>query len=231
MKIRSFGCSFIFGTDLPDANENESCHQPSQLTWPALVAKQLHLDYKCYAHGGAGNLLILDKLLKLSALNPGDFFIINWTWIDRFDYSDSMGLHYGQGHNDWKTLHPMSRDKLSEIYYKNLHSEYRDKLTSLICIKTAIECLQEQQNKFLMTYTDDTMLSKIWHNPPGIEFLLRSVHPHLHSFDGKSFLDWSRDRGYAISETWHPLEQAHSAAADYMLPKIQDLLNSKKSLS
>lgn len=231
MKIRSFGCSFIFGTDLPDAIESAKVRQASQLTWPALIAKKLKLDYKCYAHGGYGNLSILDKLMSLSTLNPGDFFIVNWTWIDRFDYSDPMGSHFDRGINEWKTLCPNATGSVAENYYRNLHSEYRDKLSGLVYIKTAIEVLQAQENPFLMTYMDNIVMRHEWHKSPGIDFLQQSVSPYLNSFDGKTFLDWSRDRGYAISETWHPLEQAHAAAADYMLPKIQDLLNNKKSLS
>ena len=59
-KVKSFGCSFSFGTDLPDINNN----QPSKLTWPALVANHLDLKYECYAVGGCGNLQILENILN-----------------------------------------------------------------------------------------------------------------------------------------------------------------------
>ena len=36
-------------------------------------------------------------------------------------------------------------------------------------------------------------------------------------FQGRTFLDWSRNHGYPESELLHPLEQAHQAASDYMI--------------
>jgi phospholipase/lecithinase/hemolysin len=42
-----------------------------------------------------------------------------------------------------------------------------------------------------------------------------------------NFLDWSRKHNYAISENWHPLEQAHQLAADYLLPTVNHLLHTK----
>jgi hypothetical protein len=36
-------------------------------------------------------------------------------------------------------------------------------------------------------------------------------------FNGMSFLDWSRANGFAESVKWHPLEDAHAAAAQYLI--------------
>jgi len=225
MKIRSFGCSFIFGTDLSDANEKSAPIHASQLTWPALIAKKLGLEYKCHARGGMGNLFVLDEILTISKQYPEDFFIVGWTWIDRFDYSDPNGRHFYKKYGDWRTFTPGISDESSVFYYKKIHSEYRDKLTNLSYIKTVIDILSSQKSKFIMTYMDKILLHKNWTVSPGINALQDSILPYLHDFDGKTFLDWSRDRGYAISNTWHPLEQAHSAAADYMAPIIDAILH------
>jgi hypothetical protein len=85
MKIKSFGCSFIFGTDLADETRGEPYAQSSQLTWPALLAQDLGLEYECHARPGSGNLRILEKILSISIQTPATF-VIGWTWIDRFDY-------------------------------------------------------------------------------------------------------------------------------------------------
>ena len=42
------------------------------------------------------------------------------------------------------------------------------------------------------------------------------VKPYMTVFEGKTFLDWSRSHGYPESANWHPLEQAHAAAAGVM---------------
>jgi len=45
-------------------------------------------------------------------------------------------------------------------------------------------------------------------------------------FQGTNFLDWSRNHGFPIGQWLHPLEDAHCAAAQLMLPKIQNLIKS-----
>jgi hypothetical protein len=53
-----------------------------------------------------------------------------------------------------------------------------------------------------------------------VTYLQDQVRNNLKDFDGKNFLDWSRNRGYEISERWHPLEQAHIQAANYWVDYI-----------
>ena len=50
------------------------------------------------------------------------------------------------------------------------------------------------------------------------------VRPYIVSFEGQTFLDWSRANGYPISTTLHPLEAAHQAAGEYMI-KVFDKQN------
>ena len=214
MKLKSFGCSFIFGTDLPDDGSNLKYATPSKLTWPARVAEQQQLNYCCYARPGAGNLQILERLLtQLSDPEPA-VYVIGWTWIDRFDY---WGDNITWAGTHWKTIMPIDQDSLAKTYYKNLHSQYRDKLSTLIFVKSAIDALKQHQQKFFMTYMDDLMFETEWHTTPAITELQNYVRPYVNNFDGKNFLDWSRDQGYTISNTCHPLEQAHSSAADYVI--------------
>ena len=85
MIVKSFGCSFIFGTDLADAGHGTDA---SNFTWPALIAQQLGTKYICRAQGGIGNFIILRRILENISMDRGQnaFYIISWTWIDRFDY-------------------------------------------------------------------------------------------------------------------------------------------------
>jgi hypothetical protein len=78
-----------------------------------------------------------------------------------------------------------------------------------------------------MTYMDYLLLEHInpnWHDPKYVSVIQNKVKNFLGDFNGKNFLDWSRDNGFAISGNWHPLEQAHQAAAEYMMPKIDAIL-------
>ena len=223
MKLMSFGCSFIYGSDLDDCKHVGIDISPSMKTWPALIAAQLGWKYVCRAHGGSGNLCILDRIIK-SIKSDGPYFCcINWSYTDRFDYSDPNGGPTGI--NDWKSLTPQSHDLAGEIYYRDLHSEYRDKLSSLIYIKTAIDFLKSNKCPFIMTFMDPLILDKKFHINYGIEQLQDSVCQYLYDFEEMNFLDWSRYHGYKISPQNHPLEEAHRSAADYMLPRIDAILS------
>lgn len=203
MKLKSFGCSFIFGTDLPDDGNGAAWATPSKLTWPAHLAKHLDYQYLCYARPGIGNLSIAERVLNQAGCNEHSLFVVGWTWIDRFDYTDEK--------DDWLTLRPTEEDRNASFYYKNLHSEYRDKLSTLMCMRLVIDTLKEKNCPFIMTYMDDLIFDSKYHAPPAIVDLQNYVRPYMTRFEDKNFLEWSQSKGYAISDTLHPLEEAHQA--------------------
>jgi hypothetical protein len=217
MTLKSFGCSFIFGTDLPDDNHGASYATSSQLTWPALLAKDLGYKYQCYARPGSGNLRILEKILTQAGESPStDLFVIGWTWTDRFDYTvDSTGRDHVYdlaGSNLWKTIMPLGSDSITQLYYRDLHSEFRDKLTTLINIKTAIDTLQQKGIPFIMTYMDDLIFDIRDYTTPAMTDIQNYIRPYMTQFDGNNLLEFSKQKGFAISATQHPLEDAHQAA-------------------
>jgi len=208
MNLKSFGCSFIFGSELADERNN----LPSKLTWPAHLATRLGYDYQCYASSGAGNLQILEQVLNQSTTNSQDLFVIGWTWIDRFDYYPAT-----PGINLWRTIMPVDTDNLATVYYRDLHSEYRDKFTCLSYIKLTIDTLRQKNISFIMTYMDELLFDQRWHTTPAVIDLQNYIKPYMTTFDGKSFLDWSRCNGYPETKAWHPLEEAHRAAGEYII--------------
>jgi hypothetical protein len=122
-------------------------------------------------------------------------------------------------------LTPCSSDLAGEIYYRDLHSEYRDKLTSLICIKTAIDFLKVNNCPFIMTFMDPLIVDTKYHVNSTIRQLQDAVCDYLEDFEKMNFLDWSKYHGYKISPQNHPLEEAHQAAAEYMMPRIDAILH------
>ena len=217
MNLTSFGCSFIFGSDLADAEMIPGTPgQPSEKSWPALVAQHFQRKYHCRAYPGCGNLLIAERiLLDLKHKIPtNQFYIIGWTWIDRFDYNDPNKT------DNWNTLHPSGTDTVEQSYYRDLHSEYADKLRSLITIKAVIDTLNQQGILFLMTNMDKLLFDKSWNTSTSVDYLQDYVRPYMTDFEGMTFLEWSRHHGFAESPGWHPLEQAHQAAADYIIKAV-----------
>jgi hypothetical protein len=210
MMLKSFGCSFIFGTDLPDDGRGKQYATPSNLTWPALVARHLNHDYVCYARPGSGNLRILEQILTQANNIEKSTYVVGWSWIDRFDYNDPVN-------DSWKTIMPPDETALAHTYYRDLHSQHRDKLSTLIYIKTAIDTLKQKNCQFIMTYIDDLIFETKWHITPAISDLQEYVRPHLTKFEDLNFLDFSRKYNFPISSTMHPLEQAHQAAAQCII--------------
>ena len=219
MKIKSFGCSFFFGSDLADAGTGKTNPPPSQHTWPALFAKYLTHDYECFARPGGGNLQILDNIISQTVDSDPALFVISWTWIDRLDYwTDKPNwVNNKFYHNHWHTILPGSDNQQAEFYYKELHHAYSDKLNSLLYAKLAVDILSQKKIPFIMTFMDKLMFEDDFHANSSILDLQNYIRPYMTQFDGRTFLDWSRGHGYPESPAWHPLEQAHRAAADYMI--------------
>jgi len=217
MMLKSFGCSFMFGTDLADDGRTGAYANFSRLTWAGHLSRQLNLSYHSYARPGAGNLRILEQVLTQAATNEKDFFVIGWTWIDRFDYRDIST-------ETWRTILPVETDERAEFYYRNFHSEYADKLKTLTYIRTAVDVLEQKGIPYLMTYMDPLMFDRTWHATPAITDAQDRILPCMTQFENNTFLNWSKSNGYAISDTLHPLEDAHRAAVDIILPVAQQKL-------
>lgn len=220
MHLGSFGDSFFYGCDLEDCDDNLYA---SNSTWPALIAQQLQLEYTCYADPGSGNRAIFNSIANAIKQHSNRMiYAVNWSWIDRFDYVDPED-------NSWWTCRPSgsiyTQPERQTAYYKYLHSELLDKNMSIQLIYSAIKLLQDHDCKFCMTFMDPLILDQRWHCPSEVELLQELSRPYLHTFEsGMTFLEWSRHNGYPESDNWHPLEIAHSAAADYWLSYYEQLL-------
>lgn len=199
---------------------------PSDHAYPVLIAQKMNLPWSCHARPGAGNFEILNRLIGEISTGESSIYIINWTWIDRFSYISEGDQNPRHPFNPlgWRSIMPIDSDPVATTYYKNLHTQLRDKIESLTCIKTAIDCLRSNRSEFIMTWTDSLIWETEWHCPPSVCWLQNQIRPYLRDFDGTSFIDWSKQKGFKISDTMHPLEEAHIAAADYLLPVVQSLI-------
>ena len=226
MILGAFGDSFLFGSDLKDIQDPLSVYwfYPSKLTYTALLAQQLDLQYYCTALPCQGNKVIADDIIRTVALRGNDvFYFINWSWIDRFEY---LGESRVGGSSGWESTLPGKNNNESNFYYKHFHSDVDSKLSSLLYINTVLDILLKEKCKFIMTYMDSLLFDKQWHCPASIDYLQDKVKPYMQNFDGMNFLDWSKKNNFKVSNNWHPLEEAHQAASEYWLPKVRTLLNS-----
>lgn len=217
--VRAFGDSFLYGSDLKDCPP-DSLIDPSQSTWPALMAKELGLEYKCYARPGVGNSWIAQQVLtyaKTDCLN-----IINWTWVDRWDY-------YNIINKKWQTARPTGTedDAYANMWYKYFQSELMDKWQDLNIVYSTISYLKQHNIPYVFHIMDEILLDPTHHAPPYITNLQNDIRDELQRFPYfTTFLTWSQMNDFDISDNLHPLEQAHEAAAKLWL-KEYDLLNKK----
>ena len=206
MNLKSFGCSFIFGSELHDQIRLSA----SQHTWPAIWARHLNLRYQCYASPGIGNVRIAEQVLNQIQRGESAVYVIGWTWIERFDFVQKDG-------DKWRTLSAWDSDSVAANYYRDIHSQYWDKLQTLTYVNLVVQQLLKHQHKFFMTYMDDLMLEHEFHCTPAMQLLQQQIKPYLHQFQGMNFLDWSHFNGFEISQiNHHPLEAAHQAAFEYV---------------
>lgn len=209
MKIKSFGCSFLAGTDLPSP----------RATWPALISQMLGVPHENHAAAGIGNLQILERVLAYARADSVN--IVCWTWIDRFDFCPAAN-------EQWQTLRPVLDHPLAEHYFRHLHGQYRDMLTTLTYINAAVDHLERNRMPYWMTTMDLLILEEInpaWHDPRAVSLLQDRVRSKINLLQSQTFLDWARQQGFAISSTLHPLDQAHLAAADLLQPVISQICN------
>lgn len=226
MKVKSFGCSFIFGNELGDDAHDGTQDTPSQFTWPALIAAKLGAEYQCFAQPGTGNLRILDQIIHQAELSDSEtLFVVGWTWIERFDFVVD-GDRDGRWRKHWDTITAADESKQARVYYKNFHSELKDKLQSLIYIRTAIDLLKQKQIPFVMTSIDDLLLDRQWHATNSVTSLQDYVEPYISDFEGRNFLAWAQHHGFPIGRLLHPLDQAHTAAADCQLQTVREVISS-----
>jgi len=225
MILGAFGDSFLFGSDLPDIQDYDSVawHHSSKLTYPALIAKHSGFEYYCTALPAQSNKVIADDIIRAVSYNQDCmFYVINWSWIDRFEYIGESRVRDCKG---WTSLLPGQSTKNAEFYYKNFYSDLDAKLSNLMYINTALEALLDNNCKFLMTYMDHLLFDKQWHCPASVDYLQNKIQKYTTTYNGKTFLEWSRMNQFPESESWHPLELAHKKASDFWLPKVRTLLN------
>jgi hypothetical protein len=231
MKLKSFGCSFTYGSDLHDCQKylkEDNKSVPSQLSWPALLANSIGMSYECFASPGAGNFKILEKVLTQSVNVTDTVFVIGWTFIDRYDHvvTTYPGSHWDSINNEfWNTVRPTDSDPVAKSYYQYLHSQLCDKLKTLTYIKCVIDTLKQNNIPFIMTYIDALIFETEWHTTPAIVSLQNYIRPHMTTFEGQTFLSWTKQKGFPISETLHPLEEAHQAAFELIRPNFDAILH------
>lgn len=228
-KVIAFGDSFTWGSDMGDTMrhyeweamptewkrqaKNRFDNLYSRRTWQAKLAKMMHYDYKCYAEQGCSNQSIVRQFFKYApSIKPEDLVIVNFTWCNRYDFFNEETMK-------WETVRPSGTEdsKYYEMYYKHIHTSYWDQIESLKAINLILDYLTVHKIDFLATCIDEKIYNDKHINDPVVETLTNANKDKIKWFDGLGFYEWSKVNNYPISPMWHPLEEAHEAAFNYIL--------------
>lgn len=187
-------------------------------TWPALLSKHLSLEYKCIARPGGSNQTIIRQLVKfISEIVPSDLVIIDWTFMDRWDYIDVNEVITD---NQWKTLRPTSdkKTRIEKFYFEAVQGDLWNKWESLRAIMLATHLLKSRGIDFIMTSEDTLPFDEEFHNPSYINHAQNEVKNYINWFKGNGFYRWSISQGFPRGkQNDHPLEEAHQAAFEYII--------------
>jgi len=209
-KLYAFGDSFTWGSELNDEVKSKGAKH-SQYTWTALIAKNLNYEYVCLANPGSGNHSIARTVLDtLDNISINDTVVINWTWIDRWDF-------YNLQDRNWCTVRPSSNitTVFDRYYYKYFQSELWDKFESLKQIALVHSLLKKNNIKFIATNLDKLIFDTKFHAPKYVTILQDTIKQDIKYFDNLGFYHWAKCKKFKLGKNEHPLEEAHLSAYEY----------------
>ena len=136
-RIITFGCSFTYGSELPDCVGQPKLNslsqiwdrKPSQYAWPAVLGKLMNMDVCNQSHPGASNLEILCEVLDFK-FRPDDIVVIMWSLSHReliFEEvnSKSYKRKFGEkGLRPWRKLTVWSKGVMAEDFQKVKEIDY-----------------------------------------------------------------------------------------------------------
>jgi hypothetical protein len=199
------GDSIVFGSEMPDEYLT-----PSNLTFPALYAKRLNLEYKCLAQPGVSNSAIARIVISYLEKNTADVVLVCWTFPNRQEFRID---------NEWKTLngwiHNPDGDYTKEVvefsktYFKLAHSDYYEKYAMLKEILLLQNYLKVKNQRYVFTANSKIDFSDCEHASAvdSSQWIW---------FNGEGFWDWVNRQKFPKGPEGHPLEQAHEEASKFL---------------
>jgi len=210
MRLIAGGCSLVWGNELGDVGE--FAKQPSQRTFPALLAQQHGLEYVCLGTPGGGNDTVVRRVVE-TVTGKDEIVLVNWTFADRHEF-----YFHNEG---WQNIIP-SKNMFCKEFFGSMQSEYSVYHT----VKNIVFLSQYLTKKgvpYVYTFAD-MMLN---YNIDAAKILAKEIDSTrcFRWSDRVNFLGWAKESGYAIGPGSHPLEEAHAASAELIRPLFSRILN------
>ena len=208
MNIGFSGCSFTYGSELNNHEENRW----SRLVCDALGAKELN-----YGYPGASNDEICKKTFEATQESNHDFFVIQITSSIRF--SVALG-------GEPQSVGPLQKNKneFSNLLSKLFFSKYEqsDELVWQNLMRWKIICLHHYLNsintKHMFVFLNDSDRLYMKNNT-------LSTGSFKNVCSNIALAEYCFVSGFPLGPNKHPLETGHQfIAKDVVLPKLKELL-------
>jgi len=246
-KLIAGGDSFIYGSELTDCIDTNGKEQISQLTYPALIAQFVNMDYVCVAQPGYSNAAIRRSVMNAcEQYDDIDLVIVSWSFAGRYEFRINQKWHQV---SPWSTVDSINdiertfdfknpivlqhhaemieRDKKSgitdfaKLFYKNndIVGEYYDTLSNVIMLQ---QYLILHDIPYVFTAVDRNHIDI---QPNIQDASLTTLKNQLNKlwgwFDDKGFYTWAKDNKFPFATT-HPREEAHIEAAHIFYEHIRN---------
>ena len=244
-KLIAGGDSFIYGSELKDCIDSQGREQVSQLTYPALIAKEINMEYVCVARPGYSNAAIRRTVMDAcEQYNDIGLVIVSWSFSGRYEFrineqwkqishwsaiDDIKDIEQKfqfnnpivlQHHAD-ELLHA-KQSGLSEFakwLYTNTDyvAEIYDTLSNVIMLQ---QYLTLNDIPYIFTAADRSSID-VNINDESVETLQKQLSKLWGWFDNKGFYNWAQDMKFPFATT-HPREEAHIEAAHIFYEHIRN---------
>ena len=245
-KLIAGGDSFVYGSELTDCIDKQGNEQVSQLTYPALIAKEANMEYVCVAYPGYSNSAIRRTVMNACEQhNDIGLVIVSWTFSGRYEF---------RFNNEWKQISSWTAiDDIKEIeskfqfanpivlqhhadelalakqtglndfakwFYNNTDyvAEVYTTLSNIIILQ---HYLTLNDIPYIFTAADRSSVDVIV-NDESVQSLQNQLSKSWGWFDNKGFYTWAQDMKFPFATT-HPKEEAHIEAAHIFYEHIRHL--------
>lgn len=222
MKLLASGCSLIYGSELADERQH---NQHSQLTYPALLAKQKNLEYKCVAHPANGNDAIARSIVK-NLDETVALVVVNWSYLGRFEFNlREWGWRNFKSHNLYEPISKQT-EQLRKYFFSEVTPVYNyyKYLQEIVFVQ---DYLKVRNIPYIFSTADYdpinyNTISKL--DPEHVN-LWKAIDfdPWFYWQVNKNpvgFLQWAKFLSLPTGTDGHPLEQAHQMTVDMIQNKV-----------
>jgi len=229
------GDSFTWGSELSD-----SINCCSQLTFPALLAKQANMEYQCVAHPGNSNQSITRiTMMTCEEIKDQDIFVVvNWSFMSRFEFEFTYQIN--SPWSPWCSIQPQQSNKdevkdFAKDFYRHVgtNMSYQTYHT-MQSIHLLQSYLKSRSIPYMFTLIDNNFMNNSeWFGSSKVIRNLIDWDPWFFFPEGinesettgpRGFYQWALENKYSVGSDGHPLEDAHRDAYNLIKDKFNELV-------